>query len=102
VDNQEAKELCLYIDNEQAYYKQKLVIYKALAKKKDSNKYIHDKAPKAFSSLLATAAKSYVREFGSMGDKWDRAFTVVARKHAADQLAEQFLDWYREDWKASK
>ncbi len=95
----ETRELVLYVDNTEAYYKQKLYIFKALAKKKDKDRYIHEKAPKAFSSLLATAAKSYVREHGSMGDKWNSVFSVICRKHAADALAEQFLGWYRQDYK---
>ena len=100
--DKEAKELLLYVDNEPAYRKAKIVIFKALAKKKDSGKYIHDKAPKAFSSLLTTASKSYVREFGSIGDKWSNVFSVIDRKHASDQCAEDFLNWYRQDWVSLK
>jgi hypothetical protein len=47
---------------------------------------------------VTTAAKSYVREHGSMGDKWQSIFNVIARKHVSDSYAEDFLDWYREDW----
>lgn len=95
----ETVELIYYVDNTPAYSKQKQLIFRALAKKKDKDKYDHNKAPKAFHALLVTAAKSYIREHGSMGDKWNQTFSVVCRKHAADELAESFLNWYRVDYR---
>lgn len=98
----EANELKLYIDNQEYFYKKKIAVFKALAKKKDAGKYIHDKAAKAFGTLLVEAAKDYVRHYGSIHDKWSQVYSVIARKHAADALAEDFLDWYREDWPSLK
>ncbi len=83
MESHEARELQLYIDNTEAYYKET---------------FIFDKAAKGFQGLILTAAKSYVREHGSMGDKWSNVFGVIARKHVADQFSKEFLDWYREDW----
>ena len=98
MESHEARELQLYIDNTQAYYKQKIAIFTNYAKKKDKGTFVFDKAPQGFKGLLVTAAKSYVREHGSMHDKWQNIFGMIARKHVADAFSREFLDWYREDW----
>lgn len=102
MDQHAARELELSIDNTQAYYKQKIVIFTNYAKKEDAGKFLYDKAIKGFLPLVTTAAKQYMREFGSMGDKWQNTFSVVTRKHVAEHLVKEFKDWYRADWPSLK
>ncbi len=101
-DQHAARELELSIDNTQSYYKTKIAIFTNYAKKKDKAQFIFDKGIKGFLPLVTTAAKSYMREFGSMGEKWQNAFSVITRKAVAEHFANEFLVWYREDWPALK
>ena len=94
----EATELTLYLDNEEPLYRQKMYIFRALAKKKDRGKYQHSLAPKAFATLMTAAAKKYVREFGGPGDRWNIIFSPIDRRQAALHYAEEFLDWYATDY----
>lgn len=98
----EATELTLYADNEEPLYRQKMVIFRALAKKKDRGVYDPKLAPKAFAALLNAAAKRYVREFGGQGDRWNAMFSPMDRRHAALHYASEFLDWYETDYKTTK
>lgn len=97
-DTHAQRELSLTIDNTKRWYDWKILCFTNLAKKRDKEIYDHTKGPKIFKSLIDTAAKTYVREHGSMGDKWQTTFSVITRKKLADELAEEFLAWYREDW----
>ena len=97
----EATELTLYLDNEEPLYRQKMYIFRALAKKKDRGKYNPALAPKAFAALMTAAAKKYVREFGATGDRWNIIFSPIDRRQAASSYAEEFLDWYRTDYTPS-
>lgn len=101
-DQHAARELELSIDNNVNYYKTKIAIFTNYAKKKDKDQFIFDKGIKGFLPLVTTAAKAYMREFGSMGDKWQNTFSVITRKAAAEHFAKEFLEWYREDWPALK
>jgi hypothetical protein len=94
----EATELTLYLDNEEPLYRQKMVIFRALAKKKDRGKYSAALAPKAFAQLMIAAAKKYVREFGGPGDRWNVIFSPIDRRQAASHYAEEFLEWYAVDY----
>jgi len=98
----EASELLLYLDNEEALYLQKMAIFRALARKKDRGVYNHKLAPKAFATLLTTAAKRYLREFGSPDDRWNVIFPTAARHHAAEACAAEFVDWYEVDYESLK
>jgi len=97
----EASELTLYADNEEPLYRQKMAIFRALAKKKDRGSYDPKLAPKAFASLLSAAAKKYVRDFGSPSDNWARMFSPEARREAAVEYAEEFIGWYQVDYQAA-
>ena len=94
----EATELTLYLDNEEPLYRQKLIIFRALAKKKDRGKYNSALAPKAFVQLMIAAAKKYVREFGAPGDRWNVIFSPIDRRQAASHYAEEFVEWYAVDY----
>lgn len=98
----ETSELLLFVNNDEPLYLQRLVIFRALARKKDRGVYNPKLAPKAFAALLTTAARRYLREFGSPGDRWNVIFPAVARQHAAEACAEEFVDWYEVDYQALK
>ncbi len=98
----EATELVLYGDNDQSIYRQKMAVFRALARKKDRGTYDPKLAPKAFAALLNASAKKYVREFGGRGDRWNAMFSPMDRRHAAMHYASEFLDWYEVDYKSSK
>jgi hypothetical protein len=98
----ETSELLLFMDNDEPLYRQKMLIFHALAKKKDRGVYNPALAPKAFAALLSTAAKKYLREFGSPGDRWNAIFTTKARHDAALACSAEFVEWYEVDYESLK
>jgi hypothetical protein len=95
----ESHELVLYIDNDEPLWRMKTAIFRALAKRKDRGKFDERLAPKAFAVLLTSAAKKYVREFGSPGDRWNQIFSPIDRRHGSLELVQQFEAWYANDYK---
>ncbi len=102
LDPHEARELELFVDNDEPIYRIKMSVFHSLAKKKDKGRYDAKLAPKAFLPLVTAAAKKYVREFGTLGDHWNLIFTPISRRHAAVGLAQQFESWYDIDYQALK
>lgn len=102
MDPHAARELELHIDNTQAYYKMKIAIFTNYAKKSDADKFEMDKGIKGFLPLVARAAKDYVRQYGSMGDKWQTQFSVATRKIVAEHFAKESREWWRDDWPSVK
>jgi hypothetical protein len=98
----EATELVLFIDNDPVLYRQKEYIFRALARKKDRRTYKKALAPKAFAALTNLAAKKYIREHGSLADKWNLTFSPIHRRQAALVLVEQFENWYDVDYQTLK
>jgi hypothetical protein len=98
----ETSELLLFVDNDEPLYRQKMLIFRALARKKDRGVYNPKLAPKAFVALLSTAAKRYTREFGSPGDRWSALFSTHARRHAAAECVVEFVEWYAVDYESLK
>ena len=98
----ETSELLLFVDNDEPLYRQKILIFGALAKKKDRGVYNPALAPKAFAVLLSTAAKKYLRDFGSPGDRWNVIFSTNARRDAAAECAVEFTEWYEVDYQSLK
>jgi len=98
----ETSELLLFVDNDEPLYLQKMLIFRALARKKDRGIYNPKLAPKAFVGLLSTAAKKYIRDFGGPGDRWNVIFPTVARQHAAEECATEFVGWYEVDYESLK
>lgn len=98
----EATELTLYLDNDEPLYRQKMHVFRALARKKDRGVYDAKLAPKAFAALLNACAKKYVREFGGPGDRWNLVFSPMHRRQAAVHYAEEFLGWYNVDYQATR
>jgi hypothetical protein len=101
-DTHAARELELFVDNEQSLYRIKMAVFRALARKKDKARYDPRLAPKAFLPLLTTAAKKYVQDFGARGDRWNLIFCPISRRHAAVELVRQFESWYEIDYQALK
>lgn len=91
-DESVADELILYLDNDEPLYRQKKAIIQNLTKKFEKGTYDHKLAPKIWSYLVESAAKRYVKELGSPGDKWFQMFDVPVRKLAAKELADR---WYK-------
>jgi hypothetical protein len=98
----EATELVLFIENDPVLYRQQQFIYRALARKKDRGKYKKALAPKAFASLANIAAKKYVREHGSLSDRWNLVFSPIDRRQVALILVDHFEDWYAVDYPSLK
>jgi hypothetical protein len=98
----EAHELALYLDNDEPLYRQKMYVFRALAKKKDRGVYDPKLAPLAFVALLNAAAKKYIKEFGGPGDRWNLMFSPMARRHAALHFAQEFVGWYDVDYESPK
>lgn len=91
-DETAANELVLYLDNDAALDRQqKQSIIANLTKKFKKGTYNHAMAPKIWMYLVESAAKKYVKEFGSTGDKWHDLFNIPTRKLAAKELADR---WY--------
>lgn len=96
----ETSELLLFVDNDEPLYRQKMLVFRALARKKDRGVYDAGLAPKAFATLLSVAAKKYLHEFGSSGDRWNVMFPMSARLAAAARCAVEFVDWYEVDYQS--
>ncbi len=98
----EARELVLWVENTERFWRQMMAIFHLLAKKRDKEIYDPRKAPKAFVGLLEAAAKDYIREFGSPRDQWFKLFTPIDRREAAQELVETFDGWYAVDYQTEK
>ena len=98
----EATELVLFIDNDLPLYRQKEAIFRALARKRDRQKYQRARAPKAFAALTNAAAKKYVKEHGAASDRWNLIFSPIHRRQAALLLVVHFEAWYETDYPALK
>ncbi len=53
----QTSELLLFVDNDEPLYREKMLIFRVLAKKKDRGLYNPKLAPKAFAALLTVGAK---------------------------------------------
>lgn len=93
-DREAARELEIFMDNDQGIYRRRLEFEKAAAKKMCSGKYDPAKAPKLFGYLATEAAKEYDRQFS--GHDWGRIFSPATRSHVATALAREFEERVRE------
>ena len=98
----ETSELLLFVDNDEPLYRQKMLIFRALARKKDRGVFKATLAPKAFAALLSMAAKKYLHEFGSPGDRWNVIFSTNARRDAAAECVVESAEWYEVDYESLK
>ncbi|KKN10284.1 hypothetical protein LCGC14_1038260 [marine sediment metagenome] len=90
------RELFLYANNTGSLYRTKMAIAKNLATKKARGVYDRELAVKGWMHFANAAAKSYVKEHGSRGDKWSTTFPVVDRQYAA----KEWRDWWTDQQKA--
>ena len=98
----ETSELLLFLDNDEPLYRQKMLVFGALARKMERGVYNSKLAPKAFAALLTAAAKKYLSEFGSPGDRWNVIFPTSARTDAAAACVVEFVEWYEVDYQSLK
>lgn len=87
VDEDGARELQLYIENDsKLYHQQFLPIVKNLMKRRANGTYDHEKAAKLFLYLVDEGARRYYKEFGSPGFK----FNLATRWDVAKSLRDGF------------
>ena len=87
----EARELEIFIDNDQQLYRQQhLSIIKNLMTKRAQGKYDSKLAAKLYMYLVDNGAKKYVKEFGSKGDNWNKMFDKPTRMNVATALVKSF------------
>ena len=92
VDKDAAKELQLYIENDQKLYRQVESIVKNIQRKMKSGKYDHKKAPKLWMYVVDAGAKQYHKEYGTPGDKWTKMFDKQTRQAVAETMADEYRD----------
>jgi len=96
----EGTELVLFVD--EPSYRQKMSIFRALARRMDRGTYKGALAPKAFAALLNLAAKKHIQQHGSPDDRWSQVFSPIDRRAAALILVDHFEDWYATDYQSLK
>ena len=92
VDKDAAKELQLYIENDQKLYRQVESIVKNIQRKMKSGKYDHKKAPKLWMYVVDAGAKQYHKEHGTPGDKWTKMFDKQTRQAVTETMADEYRD----------
>jgi len=93
-DKHAAHELVLYAENDgDLYRQQKRPIELNLLRKKQKGTYRSDLSEKLWFYFATTAAKKYVKEFGSPGDM-QYVFTAETRRMAAHQMRLNFESEY--------
>lgn len=90
----EAVELQLYITNDRdLYFTHVTPVLNNLAKHLKRGAFNRDLAERSFLRIATAGAKYYAREHGSMTDRFDRLFPMLARRECASIL----FDRYKED-----
>lgn len=87
-DDHAARELELYIDNDQPSYRRKQYMFVNLTKHVCRGGFSKDSASKLMKYLADDAAKRYTKEFATPGDK---IFSVATRKKVAGELVKEYL-----------
>jgi len=90
VDETAANELDLYAENTSELYGQKKAILANIQRKLKSGKYDPTKTPKLWMYWVDAAARRYVKEFGTPGQKIDSMFNKATREHLAKELADRY------------
>jgi len=90
-DEQAARELLLYIENDADLYRQMYVPQiKNLKRKKEKGTYDSELAVKLFMYLANEGARKYIREHGTAGERVDSVFNKNTRMEVARQLRDNF------------
>lgn len=90
VDDVAARELELYIDNDEPLYRMWQAIVRNMWKHTKRGRFDAEKAVVGFMHLADAGAKKYAKEFGSRGDKWFEMFDVPTRTAVAKEYAKSF------------
>jgi len=90
-DNEAARELQMFIDNDGDLYRQQTVsIHKNLMAKRARGVYNPQLAAKAFMYLAEAGAKKYAKDLGS-DTNWHNIFDVATRRLVAENLRDEFI-----------
>lgn len=90
VDKDAARELEIFLPNHEPIYRQLQAVFKNLVKKFKKKMYDKAKAVKAWLNVVDNAAKMYVKEYGTRGDKWSDMFNKPTRLLAAQTIADEY------------
>ena len=92
-DQEAAREIQLYADNDSTlYYQKRLPILKNLSKKYIKGTYDINKAAKLWRYYIDAAMQKYNKEFGSRGNKWHELLSVSDRNILAHHYAIETKD----------
>jgi hypothetical protein len=87
-----ARELILYIENDADLYRQQFIpIVYNLQRKIKKGTFDLEKSIKMWDRLADLGAKKYIKEHGSPGDKWNMVFSKGTRDSVAKELSENFI-----------
>jgi hypothetical protein len=84
--NDAARELYMYASNCADAWRMAEHAFRNYERKRAKGTYDATLARKGLSYAVETAAKEYVREFGTPGDKWRAMFTPADRAAVADAI----------------
>lgn len=91
----EADELLMYLEKDgDLYRRQYEPIEKNLMKKAEKDKFDIKLAPKLWMYLVDNAAKKYIKEFGSSGDRIQDIFPKKLRMQVAEYLSYKWVSKY--------
>lgn len=90
VDETTVRELELYAENTGSIYPQLQSIHKNLINKRAAGKYDSERAVKAFSHFVETAARSYAREHAANERDWNVIFPKPVRDEVARRFRHEF------------
>ena len=96
VGETEARELELYIDNDEPLYRKWQAIVKNLWRHRAKGRFDKERAIDGFMYLVDEGAKKYAKEF-SVGTDWNMMFNSATRRHVARQYAESFENNERDE-----
>ncbi len=91
IDEHAARELELYMENDEPIYRQRIMpIEENLKKKIKRGNYSLGLSVKLWMYAVDDAAKKYTKEFGSEGLPWNKQFPKPVRLYVATRAAIQF------------
>jgi|TARA_R110002012_G_scaffold305715_2_gene509954 hypothetical protein len=91
-DGWTARELQLYIENDNDLYQRQFIpIVRNLMRKRAAGKFDMRKSIKLYGYLVESGAKKYAKEFGD-GRDWSRMFNPRERQLVATRIARNFKD----------
>jgi hypothetical protein len=96
VGEAEARELELYIDNDEPLYRKWQAIVKNLWRHRAKGRYQRERAVDGFMYLVDDGAKKYAKEFASPGE-WNKIFDSATRRYLAGQYATSFENNERDE-----